>query len=294
MHKIIPERIPIASDVKRPILEAVNLTKNYTVKHRLLGEQTFFPAVYDVGFRLLRGETLGVLGESGCGKTTLARMLAGLLPVSEGRILFEGKEIQNLTSRQFRPYRKKIQMIFQNPFDSLDPSKTIASSLLEPLRVWKIGNNKAEQMNQIRNALRECSLTEDILNRKPGEFSGGQLQRISIVRALLPHPEIIIADEIVSALDVPVQNQILELLDRLKEDYGLTVLFITHDLSVAQRISDRIMIMQKGRILKSGSVEDVLQSADHMYIQELMEARFSVSYSWTPSITMSGKKITAR
>ena len=273
---MISDQKQAAPELDLPILEADHLTKRYDIKHFLFGKQIWFPAVCDVCFQLQRGETLGLLGESGCGKTTLARMLTGLIPVSDGRILFEGKEIQNLTVRKFRIYRKKIQMIFQNPFDSLDPSKSIAYSLMEPLRVWKIGNNNSERMNLICNRLRECNLDEDILRRKPGEFSGGQLQRIAIVRALLPQPEIIIADEIVSALDVPVQNQILELLDRMKKEHGLTVLFITHDLAVAQRISDRIMIMQDGQILKCGSAEEVLLSDEHNYIKELLEAKFSL------------------
>ena len=261
----------------RYLLETENLSRDFAASSWFSSDDRTFSAVKNVTLRLQKGEIMGLLGESGCGKTTLARMLTGLLKPTEGIIRYEGTETQGLSARRFRPLRRKIQMIFQNPFDSLDPVKTIRKSMLEPLRLWKIGENDGERITLIVEMLRKCGLPDDILSRKPAEFSGGQLQRLSIARALLPRPEFIVADEIVSALDVSIQNQILELLCAMKEEYDLTVLFISHDLAVVRHISDRITVMKDGRVLKTGPTEDVLQAGDDSYIRELTEAGFGVA-----------------
>ena len=168
-------------------------------------------------------------------------------------------------------------MIFQDPFGSLDPRRRVRDLLMEPLAVWRIGGGRTERERMIREMVRECGLPDDAPDQYPTEFSGGQLQRIAIARALLVRPELLVADEIVSALDAAVQNQILELLLRMKEKYGLTILFITHDLAVIRRISDRVMVMQEGKIIASGETDEVLERAEDPYIRELKDASFTLS-----------------
>lgn len=234
----------------------------------------YFTAVKDVSFSIREGEIAGLLGESGCGKSTLAKMILGLTKASSGTVCYQGKEIQNLTAAEYKPYRREIQMIFQNPFGSLDPRMKIRRQLLEPLKIWKIKDSTSERMKLIEEMCEECGLSPDCLEKKPGEFSGGQLQRIAIVRALLMNPKLLIADEIVSALDVPVQNQILELLLNMRKKHGLTLLFITHDLSVMRKMADRIMVMKEGRILGYGTYQQLMEGQENTYIQELAEASF--------------------
>ncbi len=229
-----------------------------------------------MNFYVKEGEILGLLGESGCGKSTIAKLILGLEKPEEGKILWRGQEIQNLTAKEYRPLRREIQMIFQNPFGCLDPQMKIRNLLMEPLKQWKIGDSRRERMGMIRQMLAECGLPEESLEKRTHEFSGGQLQRIAIARALLLKPKFLVADEIVSALDIPVQNQILELLLRMKEAYGLTVLFITHDLAVVQRLSDRIIVMGEGKILEEGTVSEIFKHASHPYVKELKDAVYYV------------------
>ncbi len=240
------------------------------------GKKERFLAVDRVSFSVKEGEILGLLGESGCGKSTIAKLILGLEKPDQGQILLRGKEIQGLSPKEYRPLRREIQMIFQNPFGCLDPQRKVRHLLMEPLKLWNIGNSREERMDMIRNMLEECGLSESTLEKKPPEFSGGQLQRVAIARALLLKPKLLVADEIVSALDVPVQNQTLELLLRMKETYGLTVLFITHDLAVVRRLSDRIMVMREGKILEEGSVTQVFEQTSHPYINELRDAVYYV------------------
>ncbi len=255
------------------LLEVQDLTKQFP-KMEAGERHEKFTAVSHVSFQVRRGEILGLLGESGCGKSTLAKLLLGLLEPTEGKILYEGKEIQGLHSKEYRPLRREIQMIFQNPFGSLDPRMKVKNLLLEPLRVWKIGNSMEEKMALVRDICKECGLSEDSLQKRPGGFSGGQLQRIAIARALLVRPKFLVADEIVSALDVPVQNQILELLMTMQRKMGLTVIFITHDLAVIRKLSERVMVMRGGRLLEIGETEQVLNHSEDPYIKELTEAVF--------------------
>ncbi|MDO4296496.1 MAG: dipeptide/oligopeptide/nickel ABC transporter ATP-binding protein [bacterium] len=232
--------------------------------------------VKQVSFSMHEGEILALLGESGCGKSTIAKMLLGLLKPTEGSIFYQGKEVSGLSDAAYRPYRREIQMIFQNPFSGLDARKNIRSQLLEPLRVWKIGANHAERMERIEEICQDCGLPKSCLEKMPAEFSGGQLQRIAIARALLLSPKFLVADEIVSALDVPIQNQILDLLQKMQQKYGLTVLFITHDIAVAKHISDRMMLMRSGEVLGIGKYEDLLQRSEESgnYLRELQKASF--------------------
>ena len=254
----------------QPILTFSHVTKHFPAAQ---GRGTF-TAVDDASFDMFPGEILGLLGESGCGKSTLSRMLLKLIPPSAGTIAYMGRDITAMDERTFHPLRREIQMIFQNPFDCLDPRMRIRRLLMEPLKVWRIGADDAERMARITALCAECGLPEATLDKRPGEFSGGQLQRIAIVRALLTEPKLLVADEIVSALDVSVQSQILQLLLDMRARYGLTILFITHDLAVIERIADRVMVMRRGRIRQIGNCADVLGHPTDDYVNDLKTAGF--------------------
>ena len=232
-------------------------------------------AVNNVSFEMKKGELLGLLGESGCGKSTLARMLMHLIVPDKGKIFLDGEEIQNKKESEFRKKRHMIQMVFQNPFDCLDPVRHVKSLLEEPLKLWKPELSASDRLERIHGVISECGLPENSLGKFPREFSGGQLQRISIARALLIEPKILIADEIISALDVSVQNQILNLLLKMKAKHDLSILFITHDLSVARQVSDRVMVMREGVIKGIGTPEEVFASNTDPYILELASAVFT-------------------
>lgn len=255
------------------LIEVQDLTKQFREQAAFGGPERTLTAVSHVNFHVCEGEILGLLGTSGCGKSTIARMLCGILQPDSGKILYRQTELQGLSARKYRPYRREIQMIFQNPFDSLDPCMPVEKQLLEPMRIWNLGDRSA-QRKQIRRLCEECRIPESSLKKRPTEFSGGQLQRISIIRALLLKPRFLIADEIVSALDVTVQNQILELLLEMKETYHLTILFITHDLAVMRKMADRILVMKAGNILETGTFEELAKQKDDSYFQELMSANY--------------------
>lgn len=234
----------------------------------------WFTAVDSVSFDLYEGEILGLLGESGCGKSTLARMLMGLIPPTGGEIRYRGQVVSGMGERVFRPLRRELQMVFQNPFGCLDPQMKVERLLMEPLRLWRIGKDDAERRTRIRQMLSECGLPADSLDKRPGEFSGGQLQRIAIARALLVRPKLLVADEIVSALDVSVQSQVLQLLLDMRKRYGLSMLFITHDLAVMARMADRVMVMQGGRLRQIGSCGEVMDHPTDSYMIALKESGY--------------------
>ena len=261
---------------KEVILEASELTKTFqTARASLLGRAGTFTAVDHVSFQLFRGEMLGLLGESGCGKSTLARMLMHLLSPTGGEIRIGGTRTDQFSEKAFRPYRQRIQMVYQNPFDCLDPSMRISQLLAEPFQIWQPHLSASDREEKILTMLHECGLSDNSLNKYPREFSGGQLQRLSIARALLIEPEILIADEIISALDVSIQNQILNLLKKMKEKHHLSVMFVTHDLSVARKISDRIMVMQNGQLKGIGTPSEVFAKTSDPYIRDLSAAVFT-------------------
>lgn len=253
-----------------PILEVRNLVKTYASGSTLLRTRRVVPAVQDVSFDVKRGTTLGVVGESGSGKSSLGRLLLKLMGADSGQILFEGQDIAPLSEAEFRPLRPKIQMIFQDPFSSLNPRTTIGTILT----VGPIAHGMpATQARQEARALLELvGLDSGAYERYPHEFSGGQRQRIGIARALMLKPHLLIADEAVSALDVSIQAQILELLDRIQRETGVTMIFITHDLRVASQICDDIAVMQKGRIVEQGPPSQIFTNPRSAYARELVAA----------------------
>ncbi len=228
-------------------------------------------AVDDVSFMIEPGETLGLVGESGCGKSTLARTILRLYHPSSGSIKFLGEDISSFDRQQMKRIRRDMQTIFQDPFASLDPRMTIASILEEPLKIHKIGSRK-EQKQRVEELLFHVGILPDALNRYPHEFSGGQRQRIGIARALMLRPKLIIADEPVSALDVSIQSQILNLMSDLQKDYHLTTIFIAHNLAVVKHVSTRIAVMYLGRIVELATAEALYKNPKHPYTQALISS----------------------
>lgn len=256
----------------RKILEVNNLRVWFSVESNWLGKTTqHFKAVDGVSFELRRGEVLGLVGESGCGKSTLGRTLVGLLPVYEGKVKFDAKNIADYTQKEWRKIRKEIQLIFQDPYASLNPRMSIGDMLMEPLMVHNIVSRSGRRKEALR-LLDIVQLPADSMQRYPHQFSGGQRQRLGIARALAVRPQLLICDESVSALDVSVQAQILNLLKELQQEFNLSYLFISHDLNVVHYISDRVMVMQSGKIVEAGTAEQVLKHPADDYTKRLIEA----------------------
>ncbi len=254
------------------ILEVRNLRKCFPIKKTITGKVTQeLIAVDNVSFKLMPGETLGIVGESGCGKTTLGRTILKLHESNGGQIIFEGKDITNLKSSEMREIRKKMQIIFQDPYSSLPPRSTVGGILSEPVEVHKIVP-KAEIKDYVLDLMDKCGLRDYYYERYPHEFSGGQRQRICIARALSVNPKLVICDEPVSALDVSIQAQIINLLKKLQQEMNLTYLFISHDLSVVKFISDKIGVMYLGAMVEFGTKEDIFANPLHPYTQALFSA----------------------
>src|SRR5437763_12757000 len=229
-------------------------------------------AVSDVSFDVLAGETVGLVGESGCGKSTTGRAIVQLPPPTGGSVKFEGQELTDLKGENLRRTRIKLQMIFQDPISSLNPRRRIKDIIAEPLRIWNIGD-EASQEQKVREVLETVGLDYDTqAHRRPHEFSGGQCQRISIARALVLDPKVIICDEPVSALDVSVQAQILNLLEDMKQRYGLTLIFIAHDLAVVKNVSDRVAVMYLGKLCEVGPSDELYRRPAHPYTSALLDA----------------------
>ncbi|MCX2480410.1 ABC transporter ATP-binding protein [Pedobacter sp. MC2016-15] len=256
-----------------PLLEIKNLCTWFPIKNGLFGQTTAtVKAVDDVSLKLYPGETLGLVGESGCGKTTLGRTILRLAEPTSGSIIFEGQDITHLKHTELRRLRREIQLIFQDPYSSLNPRLTIGNALMEPLQVHQVFNSGSQRLSHIQHLLELVGLKPEHLNRYPHEFSGGQRQRIVIARALALQPKLIICDESVSALDVSVQAQVLNLLRSLQQELGLTYIFISHDLAVVKHISDRMIVMNKGKIEEENFPEIIYNHPQTAYTKKLIDA----------------------
>ncbi|MEP6713438.1 MAG: ABC transporter ATP-binding protein [Ferruginibacter sp.] len=255
------------------ILSVQNLTVDFPLSKNIFGKTTaVFKAVDEVSFEVNKNETVGLVGESGCGKTTLGRAILHLIKPSAGKILLEGKDIAALNEQQLRIIRKNLQIVFQDPYGSLNPRIRIGDAIMEPLTVHSLYSNKKQRKEKVVSLLDRVSLDADHFNRYPHQFSGGQRQRICIARALALDPSFLIFDESVSALDVSVQAQVLNLINELKSQLNFTAIFISHDLSVVHYISDRILVMNKGKIVEQGTADDIYFNPTNEYTQQLIAA----------------------
>jgi ABC-type oligopeptide transport system ATPase subunit len=256
-----------------PLLEVRDLTKRFPVKRGILFERTvdYVDAVMDVSFDIARGETLGLVGESGSGKSTTGYCILQVLRPTSGSIRFDGQELTELKGESLRRLRRRMQLVFQDPHSSLDPRMTVGDIVAEPLVVHRVGTRR-ERRARVRELLDVVGFDPTYTNRYPHEFSGGQRQRIGIARALALSPDLIICDEPVSALDVSIQAQILNLLKDLQQQFGLTYLFIAHDLAVVRTMSDRIAVMHHGRLVEIGEAEEVYSHPREKYTQALLKA----------------------
>ena len=258
---------------QQPILQVKNIRTSFPLKKNLFGKTlTYVHAVDDVSFDVYPGETLGLVGESGCGKTTLGRTILRLIEPTSGEIIFEGKTITALGSKEMREMRKDIQIIFQDPYSSLNPRITIGQAIMEPMQVHGILENDKARKNRVIELLQRVNMNESHFYRYPHEFSGGQRQRICIARALALNPKFIICDESVSALDVSIQAQVLNLLNELKREFNFTYIFISHDLSVVKFMSDRMVVMNKGKIEEMGDADAIYNNPETEYTRRLISA----------------------
>jgi oligopeptide transport system ATP-binding protein len=255
-----------------PLLEVQNLKKYFPIKRGFLQKSAILKAVDDVSFVLRKGETLGLVGESGCGKSTLGRTVLRLYDLTAGKLLFNGSDLSTLSQGELRPFRKKMQMIFQDPSASLNPRMSVLDIIGEALSIHGLAGNNSEREDRVAAIMKKCGLRTDQIYRYPHEFSGGQKQRIGIARALAVEPEMIVADEPISALDVSIQAQIVNLLHDLQEELGLTYLFISHDLKVVEHISDRVAVMYLGHMVEVAPAERIYQGPLHPYTRALLSA----------------------
>ena len=266
-----------------PLLEVQNLRVHFPVKGSALsGTSLTVKAVDGVSLSVAAGEAVGLVGESGCGKSTLGRSILRLLEPTSGRIFFDGQDITTLGARALRPLRRQFQMIFQDPFHSLNPRMTVGQSIGEALIIHGLGNSEAARQTRVAELLQSVGLTADVADRFPHQFSGGQRQRIGIARALAVEPRLIVCDEPVSALDVSVQAQVINLLQDIQRDRGLAYLFISHDLAVVEHLCQRIVVMYLGRVVESGPAHSIGRNPQHPYTQVLLSA--------VPTVNPSAKR----
>lgn len=255
-----------------PLLEIVNLNKQFISNSGWLKKSQIVRAVNEVNFKLYEGETLGLVGESGCGKSTLGNVILQLLPPDSGQVLYRGKDLTKLNKSEIRGLRKEIQLIFQDPYSSLNPRIPVGNAIMEPMKVHELYKNAKGRKEKTLELLQKVGLDEDSFYRYPHEFSGGQRQRIGIARTIAVNPKLIICDESVSALDISVQAQVLNLLNNLKRDFGFTYIFISHDLAVVRYMADRLMVMHRGKIVESGDADMIYEQPKEAYTQKLIDA----------------------
>lgn len=250
-----------------PLMDAVNVKKYFKTKSGTLH------AVDDISLQIQKGETLGLVGESGCGKSTLGRVLLRLLNPTSGKILFEGKDLAALSKSEMRKMRTQLQIIFQDPFSSLNPRKTVGQTIAEPLALNKLITDKKERLEKVKELMDTVGLAQRFIDSYPHELDGGRRQRIGIARALAVSPKFVVCDEPVSALDVSIQAQILNLMNKLQDEFGLTYLFITHDLSVVSYFSDQVAVMYLGKIVEKAPADILFSNTLHPYSQALLSAK---------------------
>ena len=255
-----------------PLLEVQNVEKIYLSKIGLFGKKIEFKAVDDVSFKLYEGETVGLVGESGCGKSTLGNAITLLDKPTNGTILYKGRDITNLSKHEETLIRKEIQIIFQDPYSSLNPRLTVGQAIMEPMRVYQLYGNSEERKAKALEILDKVGLDDTAFNRYPHEFSGGQRQRIGIARTIALQPKLIICDESVSALDISVQAQVLNLLNDLKKSFGFSYIFISHDLAVVKYMSDQLVVMNQGKIEEIGNADAIYKHPQKLYTQKLIDA----------------------
>ena len=261
------------SNGQGPIVEVQGVSKQFPTDHKARVH-----AVTEVSLHIDHGETLAVVGESGCGKSTTALSVLRMQDVTAGNIVFNGQDITHFSANKLRPIRRQIQMIYQDPFGSLNPRMKVGSIIGEPLRVHGQAKDKVKYRTRVKELMRLVGLLDDMADRYPHEFSGGQRQRIAIARALITRPSLIVADEPVSALDVSVQAQVLNLMMDLQERYGLSYLFVSHDLAVVNLMCDDVLVLQHGQLVEAGSADDIFLRPQHPYTQELLSANTGLSH----------------
>ena len=264
--------IPPSLSPDPPLLQVDGLTKEYPAGSSLFGRRGVFKAVDGVSFSLARGETLGLVGESGSGKSTVARCLMQLERPTGGRVQLNGQELVGMTQRQLRPLRKVMQIIFQDPYSSLNPRMTAGRFVADPILIHEGKQPRRALQNRLQTLFARVGLDNSHINRYPHEFSGGQRQRICIARALAMSPQLIVADEPITALDVSIQAQIINLLQQLQDEQGLSYLFISHDLGMVRHICHRVAVMLRGMIVETGPVDAIFDDARHPYTQALLSA----------------------
>ncbi len=272
-----------------PLISVQNLSVHFQIKKKTLRSPAkILKAVNGVSFEVAPGETLGIVGESGCGKSTLARAILKFVDVAEGEVLWENTDLAKLNKNEMRPYRKDIQVVFQSPLASLNPRMTIGNIIMEPLEVFESALSREEKLSKMRDIMRLVGLNPNMANRYPNEFSGGQCQRVSIARAMILNPRLIICDEAVSALDVSIKAQIINLLRKLQRETGVSIIFISHDLSIVRQISHRVMVMYLGKIMEISSASEIFGTPRHPYTKVLLEAipRPDPAYERTKNITV--------
>lgn len=257
---------------QKPILEITNLEKHYFSNVGIFAKYKIVRAVDNISFSVFEGETLGLVGESGCGKSTLGKTILQLEKATSGSIKYRGKELTTLSKSEIRVLRKEIQIIFQDPFSSLNPRLMIGEALMEPMEVHGLGKNKKERKERVLSLLERVGLDESYFYRYPHELSGGQRQRVGIARTVVVEPKLVICDESVSALDISVQAQVLNLLNELKNDFGFTYIFISHDLAVVKYMSDQLLVMNKGKIEEIGDADEIYENPQTDYSKKLIEA----------------------